>query len=147
MATTGLEVFDTTVQRTNIWLKAIMEEIGSEDRHLAYLALRATLHALRDRLPPEAAVHLGAQLPMLLRGLYYEGWHPAGTPDRERRVEDFLDHVRGELPPDLAEEAEGLVTASLGVLASQVDRGEALKVIRMLPAPLRALWPADLGDG
>jgi uncharacterized protein (DUF2267 family) len=32
------------------------------------------LHALRDRLPPEIAVHLSAQLPMLVRGIYYEGW-------------------------------------------------------------------------
>ncbi len=75
--TTGLAVFDTTVQETNLWLKGIMEGLHTDDRHLAYLALRATLHALRDRLGPENAVHLAAQLPMLVRGLYYEGWRLA----------------------------------------------------------------------
>ena len=69
MSTTGLPVFDTTVQETNLWLKAIMEGLHTDDRHLAYVALRATLHALRDRIGPENAVHLAAQLPMLVRGL------------------------------------------------------------------------------
>ena len=82
MSTTGLPVFDTTVQETNLWLKAVMDGLHTDDRHLAYLALRATLHALRDRLGPENAVHLAAQLPMLVRGLYYEGWRLAASPDQ-----------------------------------------------------------------
>ena len=66
MSATGLDVFDSTVQQTNVWLKAIEERLPNADRHFAYLALRGTLHALRDRLPAELAVHLGAQLPMLM---------------------------------------------------------------------------------
>jgi hypothetical protein len=85
MSTTGLPVFDTTVQETNLWLKAIMESLHTDDRHLAYLSLRATLHALRDRLGSENAVHLAAQLPMLLRGLYYEGWRLAASQTRSGR--------------------------------------------------------------
>ena len=84
MSTSGLAVLDHTVQETNIWLKAVAEQLQL-DRHDAYIALRAVLHALRDRLPPEVAVHLGAQLPMLVRGLYYEGWHMAGKPTKDRQ--------------------------------------------------------------
>ena len=51
---TGLPVFDTTVQESNLWLKDAMEHLHTEDRHLAYLALRGTLHALRDRIGPRA---------------------------------------------------------------------------------------------
>jgi uncharacterized protein (DUF2267 family) len=40
--TTGLDVFDSTVQSTNLWLKDIMERIKTDDRHLAYQVLRAT---------------------------------------------------------------------------------------------------------
>ncbi len=73
MPMTGLESFDTTVQKTNIWLKDIMQEEGWEDRHKAYLVLRSVLHAVRDMLTIDEAAHLGSQLPMLLRGVYYDG--------------------------------------------------------------------------
>jgi uncharacterized protein (DUF2267 family) len=94
MSTTHLPVFDTTVQESIRWLKAVMDHLHTDDRHLAYLALRGTLHALRDRLGPENAVHLAAQLPMLLRGLYYEGWRMAASQTKERSRAEFFDHVR-----------------------------------------------------
>ena len=50
MSMTGLDVFDRTVHKTNSWLNELMEILGWSDRHKAYLALRVTLHALRDRL-------------------------------------------------------------------------------------------------
>jgi uncharacterized protein (DUF2267 family) len=78
MSRTGLDVFDTTVQKTNIWLKDIMQALGWEDRHKAYGGLRTTLHALRDRLTPEETAQFGAQLPMLIRGLYLRGLDPDG---------------------------------------------------------------------
>jgi hypothetical protein len=98
MSESGVAALDHTIQETNIWLKAIAEELPFDNRHHAYNALRAVLHALRDRLPPEAAVHLGAQLPMLVRGIYYEGWRMAGKPTKERSAQEFSDHVRKELP-------------------------------------------------
>jgi uncharacterized protein (DUF2267 family) len=68
---TGLDVFDTTVHKTNSWLKEIMDELGIDNRHQAYQALRGTLQTLRDRPPVEEATHLDAQLPMLISGIYY----------------------------------------------------------------------------
>ena len=73
MSISGVAALDHTVQETNAWLRAVAEQLHFEDRQHAYNALRAVLHALRDRLPPEVAVHFGAQLPTLVRGLYYEG--------------------------------------------------------------------------
>jgi uncharacterized protein (DUF2267 family) len=82
--TTGLDVFDTTVQETNLWLKELMERLGTYDRHRAYSTLRAVLHALRDRIGPANAVHLGASIAdadswPLLRGLAH-GRHNQGAP-------------------------------------------------------------------
>ncbi|MCS6778988.1 MAG: DUF2267 domain-containing protein [Geminicoccaceae bacterium] len=141
MSATGLEVFDTTVQQTNLWLKAIQERLGSDDRHFAYLALRGTLHALRDRLPPELAVHLGAQLPMLVRGFYYEEWHPSGTPTRERHLDEFLDKVAKVFVREPPADVEAVARAVLEVLAARLDPGQVSKVIHALPPELRALFP------
>jgi uncharacterized protein (DUF2267 family) len=93
-------VFDATLQKTNIWLKDIMQELGGEDRHKAYVSLRTTLHALRDRLTLEETAQFGAQLPMLIRGLYYEGWTPTGKPDKVRHKADFLAPIRAHFQDD-----------------------------------------------
>jgi uncharacterized protein (DUF2267 family) len=145
MTITGLEALDSTVHQTNAWLKAIMGRLGTEDRHRAYLALRATLQALRDRLPPEVAVHLGAQLPMLVRGLYYEDWHMAGTPTRERHKDEFLAHIAAAFRRDPQVDAEQVARAVLLVLAEHIDPGEVRKVTSVLPHELRDLWPRPAG--
>jgi uncharacterized protein (DUF2267 family) len=118
MNTSGLAALDHTVQETNVWLKAVAEQLHFEDRHHAYNALRAVLHTLRDRLPPEVAVHLGAQLPTLMRGIYYEGWHMVGKPMKDRSAQEFADHVLKELPPrfpmDAADRCPRRVRGPLG---------------------------------
>ena len=77
MSMTGLDVFDRTLQKSHEWLDDIRYELDFSERKQAYRALRSTLHGLRDCLTSEDAAHRGAQLPMLIRGLYYEGWNPA----------------------------------------------------------------------
>jgi len=73
MNDTQVAALDHTIQETNTWLKKARGRDHLGDRPHAYNALRAVLHVLRDRLTPEQAVHLGAQLPTLVRGIYYEG--------------------------------------------------------------------------
>lgn len=143
MTITGVQVFDSTIHLTNAWLKSVMEKMGWDDRHRAYLALRATLHALRDRLSVEEAVHLGAQLPMLIRGFYFEGWHPAGTPVKERHKEEFLAHIKDAFRKDPDVDAEKVARAVFALLAERVSKGEIKDVTRLLPKEVRALWPAE----
>ncbi|MBW8267937.1 DUF2267 domain-containing protein [Caldovatus aquaticus] len=139
MAATGLEVFDRTVQTTNIWLDEIMKTIGP-DRHAAWHALGAVLHALRDRLPLELAVHLGAQLPLLVRGLYYDQWHVARQPEKLRSLDEFLQRVaeglRGTRPMDVRD----ATLAVLRTLAHHVDPGQVHKVAEALPGEIREFW-------
>ena len=97
MSATGLEVFDDTIQKTNIWLKDIMESLGRDNRRLAYRALRAVLHALRDRMTVEEAAHLSAELPMLVRGIFYEQYRPADMPVKIRDQQEFLDTINQEI--------------------------------------------------
>jgi uncharacterized protein (DUF2267 family) len=138
---TGLDVFDKTVQESNLWLKDIMERLDTNDRHHAYSVLRAVLHGLRDRIGPESAAHLGAQLPILLRGVFYEGWDPTGKPTKERHELAFLVHIGRELPRSDTIEVEEGVRAVFDVLSKRIDRGEAVKIAAMFPLELRKLWP------
>jgi uncharacterized protein (DUF2267 family) len=147
MSQTGLAVFDKTIQETNGWLKTVAGQLGTDDREHAYTALKATLHALRDRIGAENASHLGAQLPLLIRGAFYEGWHMAGTPTKERRLGAFLDHVRHEMPKNFPEDPEKAARATFQALRERLDPGEFNKVVRMLPTELRQLWPTVVADG
>lgn len=139
--TTGLDVFDRTLQHTNLWLKDLMELLGTGDRKLAYNVLKATLHALRDRIGPENAIHLGAQLPILIRGIYYDGWHFAQIPSKERHKEEFLDYVDGDVFRGLGVGVEIGVRSVFEVMCQRMDPGEVEKIIRVLPKELQALWP------
>jgi uncharacterized protein (DUF2267 family) len=139
--TTGLDVFDTTLQQTSLWLKDLMKRLGTEDRKLAYQVLSRTLHAVRDRIGPGNAVHLGAQLPMLIRGFYYEGWRMAGTPTRERLTEDFLQHVNCHVLRGVRLDPEHAVRSVFEVMCDRIDPGEIAKLIRVFPSELRNLWP------
>ena len=137
-----MESFDTTIQKTNIWLKELMEEEGWEDRHKAYLALRAALHALRDRLTAEEVAQLASQLPMLVRGFYYEGWNPANKPLKIHSREEFLDYLAEGLPKDPELDPERVARAVFAVLARRISKGEIRDIKDMLPRELRDLWPA-----
>ena len=137
---TGIEGIDRSLQLTKLRLEDLMTRLGTDDRHLACLALRTTLHALRDRLLVSDAAHLGAQLPMLVRGLYYEGWHPADKPLKERAKEAFLAHAKAEAHA-LDFEPEPAVRAVFGLLAERISAGEIADVKGVLPGPIRALWP------
>jgi uncharacterized protein (DUF2267 family) len=143
MTTTGLDVFDRTVQNSNLWLKELMELLGWQDRHGAYLALRATLHALRDRLTLEEMAHLGAQLPLLLRGMYYDGWDPDAQPLRLKRKDDFLDLIAERFRSIDPIDTEAIARAVFTLLAHRVSRGEIDDVKNMLPDEIQSLWPAS----
>ena len=142
MSATGLEVFDKTLQTTNTWLKEIGEDIGP-DRQRCYLALRAVLFALRDRLSHDQAAHLASQLPMLVRGIFYDGYRPAGKPELLRSREEFLKKVSMELEQIRPLGADEAVGAVFKVLERHVTRGELAKVIHTLPEDIRALFPTS----
>jgi len=141
MSANGLDTIDRTVHETNQWLRIVMAELKTTNRHQAYAALRASLHALRDRIGPENAVHFGAQLPILLRGVFYEGWRPSETPTRERRLDDFVAYVESILGPKSVLDPYEAVRAGFAAIAWSVSFTEVLKLINVLPQDLKCLWP------
>lgn len=133
-------VFDTTIHKTQGWLADIERRLGWDDRHRAWAALCAVLHVLRDRLSVTEAAAFGAQLPLLVRGAYYEGWHPAGKPVRFRKREEFLARVEAELSRYGDLDVEETTAAVLDVIGERISPGEAGHLARILPREISELW-------
>lgn len=140
-----LKILDRTVQETNEWLKSLKMEMGWEDMQPAFKGLRAVLHVLRNRLTPEQAVKLGDQLPVLIRGFYYEGWNLSRPPVRLRDLNVFFDNIREELNGETSIskqfDAELLTRAVFKLLAHSITPDEVDNLKAELPAEVEALWP------
>jgi len=130
----------SAVQATEAWVDDLMRCLGWHDRQRTFLALLATLHALRDCLGHDEAVYVGAQLPPLLRGLYYEGWHPRtrGTASRSAFLERILDGVHR----DVAVDAEQVARAVMALLATRMPAAELEDAKAATPPALHNLWPS-----
>jgi len=142
MVDTGFASFSTTVDKTNRLLREIEEAYGwpKERRNQSYAALRAVLHALRDRLSVEEAAQLSAQLPMLVRGIYFEGWDPSDVPVPMHR-EQFLERVRREFPYEVKGGVEQLVQTVLLALGHHVTEGEWEDIRASVPRDLVSVLP------
>jgi uncharacterized protein (DUF2267 family) len=130
-------IIERSAEKANIWLKDVATELGDGDRQSAYRALRAVLHVLRDRLTIDAAAKLAAQLPTLIRGIYYEDWDPSRTPMPAHTVDTFLEHVVSEGRFSGEAEASIAVTAVTTVLRRHLTPGEIDAVVAVLPEKLR----------
>jgi uncharacterized protein (DUF2267 family) len=140
MSEPGLEVFESTLQKTQLWLKDLAEA-AHVDKPTAYKALRSVLHAIRDRLPVEEAAHFAAELPLLIRGVYYEGWRPAATPVKFSR-DEFLRVVQTNIVSSEVIDPLRITRAVFEILNKHLAPGEIKHVLSVLPKELQALWPA-----
>ncbi|MCE6967257.1 DUF2267 domain-containing protein [Cereibacter sphaeroides] len=140
MKISGIPTLDHAPQVAAEWLNELQEDLGWADRGRAYLLLRATLHAIRDFLTVEEAADLAAQLPILMRGIFYEGWVPARTPAEARTVDDFLERVTGAFTVSPLAEPDVAVAAVFDLLRRHVSQGEFRQVAWAMRRPLRDLW-------
>lgn len=128
------------IQKTQEWLKELCEKGELADTNEAISVLRVVLHVLRDCLTMEEAVDLGAQLPMIIRGIYYDGWQPHKVPVRLNSKQKFIDAILARGFPN-AVPAERAVRDVFALLARHCDPGEISNVVVQLPAALKDLWP------
>lgn len=141
MTNTGFSTFDSAVQQANEWLNAIGQQFRWEDKSRSYHALRATLHAIRDHLVVDESAQFAAQLPMIIRGVYYEGWDPSKVPVRERKIEQFLDRIRSEFQrSDPTIDPERVARAVIELVGSKISHGEWDQVMRAMPEEIQQLW-------
>ncbi len=131
----------TAVKATDDWIDDLQRRLGWHDRERVYHALLAGLHALRDSLPRDEAVYIGAQMPPLLRGLYYEGWHP-GTRGAARSRPAFFERIHDSLNRDLGIDPEQVARAVFAMLTARLPAAEVEDAKAVTPKSLHNLWPS-----
>jgi uncharacterized protein (DUF2267 family) len=138
---TTISDLNAAVPPAEEWVDDLMRRLGWHDRERVYLALLATLHALRDRLARDEAIYIGAQLPALLRGLYYEGWHPNARPTPRSRSA-FLERIHDGLHRDPGVDTEQVARAVFALLAARLPAAEIEAAKAATPSVLHSLWPS-----
>ncbi|MGI5521062.1 DUF2267 domain-containing protein [Micromonospora sp. CA-259024] len=142
MADTMISAFESSLDKTNLILKDIENAYGwpKDQRNQSYAALRTVLHLLRDRLPVNESVEFAQQLPVLVRGIYFDGWVPSDVPIKLNR-DDFLYEVRQGFPYDVEGGAERVTQVVLDTLRRHVTQGEWQDVKDTMPKDLATMMP------
>ncbi len=140
MSAYGLKIIDESVQAANLWVNEVNARTGWDHKQRAYRLLRQVLHVVRDHLSVDEAAQFGAQLPTLIRGIYYEGWNPSKTPVKERSRDGFVARVQAAFEPDPLGDAPEAIAAVMAVLGAHVSEGEMQDVRRTFAAEIRELF-------
>lgn len=141
MSSKGLEVIDHSAQLTHEWINELAERLDWLDRKQVLQLLRLVLTGIRDHLPTNESAGFAAQLPILLRGMYYEGWRPAATPDADRSKEGFVGRIEKHFTMELDFNGEDDIATVMRFLNGKVTPGEISDVRNALPPQIRGLWP------
>ena len=141
MTTQTVSAIEHSIEKTNDWLDELISKGEYESRDQAYSAFRAVIHAVRDRLVVDEAADLASQLPMVVRGFYYEGWKPSLAPNKERTLEDFLAHVKSSLGGKTEIDVKEATAIVLQSLKNHLTEGQFQHVRQMIPDEILAeVW-------
>jgi uncharacterized protein (DUF2267 family) len=135
-------VFSRTVQKSENWVSEMHKDLKWMDADSVYHLLRAVLQALRDHLNTNEAAQLAAQLPLLLKGTFYECWDPKAEMPKGLSKEEFLDDVREKMGPngELNFDLEQAVLVALRVMMKHVSPGEMADIIGSLKPSLKSFF-------
>jgi len=140
MTATTIHSFAHAAEQAQRWVNELCADLGWSDRR-AYRLLRSVLHTLRDWLQPDEMADLAAQLPLLVRGVYFEGWSPTGASTAERSKADFIARIDAAFTDDPISDTEAAIAAVFRLLDRHVSTGEIDQVRSSMRKSLRKLWP------
>lgn len=138
---TDILEFGSAICAAEEWIDDLKTCLGWQDREKVYLAFIAALHGLRDFVPADEAMYVGQHLPPLLRGLYYEGWHPRRRRIAVRNRDEFLNRIHDGVHHDPGIDPENVAQVVFGLLAQRLPASEVEDIRAVTPNPLRSLWP------
>lgn len=140
MKVTGITTIDHAPQDVAEWLNILQHDLAWANRKRTYKLLRETLHAIRDFLTVNEAADLSAQLPLLIRAIFFEGWVPAKAPLTPRSVDDFVERITQAFAQDPLVEPDAAIEAVFSLLRRQISMGEYRQVASVMRKPMRSLW-------
>ena len=138
---TTIPGFSHAAQQAQQWVNELAEDLAWQQGR-AYRLLRSVLHALRDWLSMEEMADLSAQLPVLIRGVYFEGWKPQEFPTVPRTKADFVSRIWNDFGDDLIYDTDAAIAAVFRLLDRHISQGEIAQVRSSMRKSLRELWPA-----
>jgi uncharacterized protein (DUF2267 family) len=138
MSTGSADAIERSVHKTNEWLSDLAADLGV-DREEAWRILRGFLQVLRDRITIDEAAQLAAQLPLVLRGVFYEGFDPGRGPEKVRDRDAFLMRLADRAELAGTTNASVAAEAAMRTLRRHVTVGEIEEVLAQLPEPIRAV--------
>lgn len=138
MSGTTITALNRSLQTTMEWIKTIQDELGWEDEDRTYNAIKAVLHTLRDRMPLEESAKFAAQLPMIMRGVYYDQYNPTVQPTKLRTRDEFLEEVRNKFPDPSFSPEESMRGVMMG-LERRIGRDSVEKIALNFPESIRDL--------
>lgn len=141
MSAQGLEVIDHTVQLTHEWINELRDRLDWTSSRDSLRLLRVTLSQIRDHLSHDEVAQLSAQLPLLLRGMFFEGWNPHHTPVKDRNVAHFINAIEDQMSQVIDWRGPQDIRAVFLTLNNRISSGEIKDVKGGLPQSVRDLWP------
>ena len=142
MSNSTLPNFTHAAEQAQQWVSELASELEWNERR-AYRLLKAVLHAVRDWLSPQEMADLSAQLPAMIRGIFFEGWNPSGGSVWERKKDDFVDRIQFDFDDDIISDVDAAISAVFRLLDRHISHGEIVQVRNSMKKSLRHLWPAD----
>jgi len=142
MTAQGLEIIDQSTHLAHEWINELAGRLDWSSKRSALRFMRVILHRIRDHLLVNEAAQLSAQLPVMIRGFFFEGWVPKNTPIKERNAEDFIAFVEDQMGDTAEYRGRVDIKCVFELINARISRGEVEDVRASLPQDLRDLWPA-----
>jgi uncharacterized protein (DUF2267 family) len=135
--------FNKYADQGNLFLNQLSDELNmAENKPRTLRILKAVFHAIRNRISAEESTHFIAQLPMVLKALYVDGWKIGQKTTHRSTHQDFIEDVYqlsggAEGAFKRKDEVERYVRAVLDSLSHYISEGEMADIAAMLPPQLR----------
>ena len=141
MVRSSTPTIDHAEEVAHEWIDELGDYLHWSNDARTHLLLRTVLHTIRDFLNVDEAADLAAQLPVLIRGIYYDGWDPSSAPVRPRNKTAFMERVDEVFDRDPLDSPETAIAAVIKLLNRHVSAGQMAQVRQSLRKDLRFLFP------